>query len=431
VARGVRHGAKCLDQGVAHFALRQPSVLIRMTGMVPFQNLQPLAESLAADMAPAAARVLASGWYVLGPEVEAFEEEWAAYLTRGAATAETKERSPTASTVASSGNGSAPGHVAAPLHAIGVANGTDAIELTLRAADIGPGDEVITVAHTAVATICGIERSGARPVLVDIEPRTFSIDPAAAAAAITPRTRAIVPVHLYGQAADMTAIGQLADRHALLVVEDCAQAHGARWRGQLVGTLGHAATFSFYPTKNLAACGDAGAVVTRDARIAARVRRLRSYGQTSRDSAAERGTNSRLDELQAALLRVRLPYLDGHNHQRREMAAAYRTRLEGVELPFEHPLAEHVYHLFVVRHAEREMLRTRLAEAGIGTLVHYPVPVHLQPAYADLARGVGSLPETERAAAEVLSLPLWIGLRNDQIDAVAKAVHSASTEALR
>jgi dTDP-4-amino-4,6-dideoxygalactose transaminase len=382
-------------------------------------------------MAAAATRVLASGWYVLGPEVEAFEAEWAAYFSRAVATAETHSGSTSAEGIASAGNGSAPGHLTTPLHAIGVANGTDAIELALRAAGIGPGDEVITVAHTAVATICGIERSGARPVLVDIEPRTYSIDPAVAEAAITPRTRAIVPVHLYGQAADMTAIGQLAERHSLFVIEDCAQAHGARWRGQLVGTFGHAATFSFYPTKNLAACGDAGAVVTRDAGIVARVRRLRSYGQASRDSAAERGTNSRLDELQAALLRVRLPYLDAHNRQRRDLAAAYRTRLEGVELPFEHPLAEHVYHLFVVRHAEREMLRARLAEAGVGTLVHYPVPVHLQPAYADLARGVGSLPVTELAAAEILSLPLWIGMDHQQIHEVAQAVRHATAEACR
>jgi dTDP-4-amino-4,6-dideoxygalactose transaminase len=396
--------------------------------MVPFQNLQPLAESLAAPVAVAATRVLASGWYVLGPEVEAFEVEWAAYLSRGAASGESASNSTSAASIAPSGNGSAPRHVASPLHAVGVANGTDAIELALRAAGIGPGDEVITVAHTAVATICGIERSGARPVLVDIEPRTFAIDPAAAAAAITPRTRAIVPVHLYGQAADMTAIGQLADRHKLLVVEDCAQAHGATWRGQLVGTFGHVATFSFYPTKNLAACGDAGAVVTRDAALAARVRRLRSYGQTSRDSSAERGTNSRLDELQAALLRVRLPHLDGHNQQRRDLAAAYRARLESVELPFEHPLAEHVYHLFVVRHPERNMLRTRLADAGIGTLVHYPVPVHLQPAYADLTTGVGSLPVTEQAATEILSLPLWIGMNDKQVEEVAHAVRTATAE---
>ena len=402
-----------------------------MTGMVPFQNLQPLAESLAAEMAAAATRVLASGWYVLGPEVEAFEAEWAAYLSRGASSAETNASRTLAEVASSSGNGTRPGHLASPLHAIGVANGTDAIELALRAADIGPGDEVITVAHTAVATICGIERSGARPVLVDIEPRTFAIDPAAAAAAISPRTRAIVPVHLYGQTADMTAIRQLADRHALLVVEDCAQAHGARWCGQLVGTFGDAATFSFYPTKNLAACGDAGAVVTRDARIAGRVRRLRSYGQTSRDSSAERGTNSRLDELQAALLRVRLPYLDQHNHQRRELAAAYRVQLQGVELPFEHPLAEHVYHLFVVRHAERELLRAQLAKTGIGTLVHYPVPVHLQPAYTDLAHGVGSLPTTEQAAVEILSLPLWIGMDQEHIEEVAQAVRNATAEACR
>ena len=398
-----------------------------MKWMVPFQNLQPLAERLAPQMAAAAARVLASGWYVLGPEVEAFEREWGEYLARGAAELVT-------SATSSNGNGAA-AVVSQPTprawHAIGVANGTDAIELALRGAGIGPGDEVITVAHTAVATICGIERSGARVVLVDIDPRTYAIDPAAAEAAITPRTRAIVPVHLYGHPADMTAIGRLAQRHNLLVVEDCAQAHGARWNGRLAGTFGHVATFSFYPTKNLAACGDAGAVVTRDADLAARVRRLRSYGQTSRDTAAERGTNSRLDELQAALLRVRLAYLDEHNRQRRELAAAYGAELAGVELPFVHPLAEHVYHLFVVRHPERDDLRARLARDGVGTLVHYPVPVHLQPAYRDLTAGVGALPETERAAAEVLSLPLWIGLEREQIEEVARAVRGATAEVCR
>lgn len=396
--------------------------------MVPFQNLQPLAERLATEMATAAARVLASGWYVLGPEVEAFEREWGNYLARGAA-----ERVATATS--SNGNGAAHAVARQPTpqswHAIGVANGTDAIELALRGAGIGPGDEVITVAHTAVATICGIERSGARVVLVDIDPRTYAIDPVAAEAAITSRTRSIVPVHLYGHPADMTAIGRLAQRHNLLVVEDCAQAHGARWNGRLAGTFGHVATFSFYPTKNLAACGDAGAVVTRDADLAARVRRLRSYGQTSRDAAAERGTNSRLDELQAALLRVRLAYLDEHNHQRRELAAAYRAELSGVELPSVHSLAEHVYHLFVVRHAERDALRARLARAGIGTLVHYPVPVHLQPAYRDLTGGVGTLPATERAAAEVLSLPLWIGLERRHIEEVARAVRGATAEVCR
>ncbi|MBX9789655.1 MAG: DegT/DnrJ/EryC1/StrS family aminotransferase [Pirellulales bacterium] len=396
--------------------------------MVPFQNLQPLAERLAPQMAAAAARVLASGWYVLGPEVEAFEREWGDYIAQGAAELVTS---------ATNSNGNGVAHALAgqstpqTWHAIGVANGTDAIELALRAAGIGLGDEVITVAHTAVATICGIERSGARVVLVDIDPRTYAIDPAAAEAAITQRTRAIVPVHLYGHPSDMTAIGRLAERHKLLVVEDCAQAHGARWNGRLAGTFGHVATFSFYPTKNLAACGDAGAVVTRDADLAARVRRLRSYGQTSRDSAAERGTNSRLDELQAALLRVRLAYLDEHNRQRRELAAAYRAELSEVELPFVHPLAEHVYHLFVVRHAERDALRARLARDGVGTLVHYPVPVHLQPAYRDLTVGVGSLPETERAAAEVLSLPLWIGLERRQIEEVARAVRGATPEVCR
>ena len=358
--------------------------------MLPFNTLKPLYDALAGEINAAAARALASGWYILGPEVEAFEAEFAAW------------------------NGVE--------HAVGVANGTDAIELALRAAGVGAGDEVITVAHTAVATICAIERAGARPVMVDIDPQTYTLDPAAAAAAITPRTRAIIPVHLYGHTADLDALGELCQRHGLLLIEDCAQAHGALWRGRKAGTVGHLGTFSFYPTKNLGALGDGGAVITRDAALADRLRRLRNYGQTQRYHHDERGVNSRLDELQAAILRVKLAHLDAHNAERRRLAAGYSAALTGVTLPIERPDAHHVYHLYVVRHPQRDALMAHLKARDIGTLIHYPIPNHLQAGYADLGYAVGSLPHTERAAAEIVSLPLYIGLTDADVARVASAV---------
>lgn len=358
--------------------------------MLPFNTLKPLYDALADEINAAAARALASGWYILGPEVEAFEAEFAAW------------------------NGVD--------YAVGVANGTDAIELALRAAGVGAGDEVITVAHTAVATICAIERAGARPVMVDIDPQTYTLDPAAAAAAITPRTRAIIPVHLYGHTADLDALGDLCQRHGLLLIEDCAQAHGALWRGRKAGTVGHLGTFSFYPTKNLGALGDGGAVITRDAALADRLRRLRNYGQTQRYHHDERGVNSRLDELQAAILRVKLAHLDAHNAERRRLAAVYSAALTGVTLPIERPEAQHVYHLYVVRHPQRDALMAHLKARDIGTLIHYPIPNHLQAGYRDLGYAVGSLPHTERAAAEIVSLPLYIGLTDADVARVAQAV---------
>lgn len=361
--------------------------------VIPFQNLQPLHESLSEEIQAAVLRVLRSGWYILGPEVERFEAELAAY--HGVE------------------------------HAVGVASGTDAIELALRAAGIGPGDEVITVAHTAAATVCAIERAGARPVLVDIDARSYTMDPTAAAAAVTRRTKAIVPVHLYGHPADMDALLSIAKRHHLAVIEDCAQAHGACYRGQVVGTMGDLAAFSFYPTKNLGACGDGGAVLTRDPQLDARLRRLRSYGQTSRYEHAQRGVNSRLDEIQAAILTIKLRHLDKHNALRRELAERYSSRLRGVVLPTAYPnedVVQHVYHLYVVRHLQRNLLQARLRDRGIGTLIHYPVPLHLQRAYADLGYRRGDLPQTERVVEEILSLPLYVGLSTVEIDAVASAV---------
>lgn len=362
--------------------------------MIPFNDLGRLEQRLRPSLEEAALRALRSGWYVLGPELEAFEREFAAYHGRG--------------------------------HAVGVANGTDALELALRAAGIGPGDEVITVSHTAVATVCAIERAGAKPVLVDIDEATYTIDPRAAEAAVSPRSCALVPVHLYGQPADLTALAALAERHGLFLLEDCAQAHGARWNGRKVGTFGHAAAFSFYPTKNLGALGDGGAVVTGDAELAARLRRLRHYGQVNRYEHLERGQNSRLDEIQAALLRVKLAALDGQNEERRELARRYERALAGVATPFVRPEAEPVFHLYVARSGERDALVEELARGGIGTLIHYRVPVHLQPAYRDLGYREGSLPVTERVAREIVSLPLFVGLTEREVDEVARAVNAFS-----
>lgn len=366
--------------------------------MISFNDLNPLHARLADDLQAAVHQVLSSGWYILGPEVEAFENEFAAYH--------------------------------GVKYAVGVANGTDAIELALRAADIGPGDEVITVAHTAVATVCAIEHTGATPVMVDIDLETYTMSPETAGAAITARTKALIPVHLYGHPADMTALGSLAKRHNLLLIEDCAQAHGARWKGQLVGTLGKMGTFSFYPTKNLGACGDGGAIITSDAHLAERLRRLRNYGQTSRYHHAERGINSRLDELQAAILRVKLKHLDDHNDMRRRIAENYGRCLDGVTIPIAHEDAFHVYHLYVIRYQLRDALMKALAERGVGTLVHYPIPVHLQEAYVDLGYKPESLPHTEQAAREVLSLPMYVGLTERDVETVAQAVRE-SLEAIR
>jgi len=364
--------------------------------MIPFNDLRPLHRLLGDEIASATQRVLASAWYILGPEVEMFESAFAAY--HGVA------------------------------FAVGVASGTDAIELALRAAGIGPGDEVITVAHTAVATVCGVERAGATPVLVDVDPITYTLDPAAAEAAITSRTRALIPVHLYGHPADLAALADLAARHHILLIEDCAQAHGARFKDRRVGTFGQMAAFSFYPTKNLGAYGDGGAVITNDAGYADRLRRLRNYGQTSRYYHAERGINSRLDELQAAILSVKLSHLDEHNTVRREMASAYASRLDGVTLPAVADGAYHVYHLYVIRHLCRDQLMGAIKQRGVGTLIHYPVPVHQQEGYADLGYALGSLPITERLATEILSLPLYIGLERQHIDAVAEAISDSLKE---
>ena len=363
-----------------------------MTTSISLVDLKAAYRRLQTEIDAATARVMSSGWYILGPEVAAFESEFAAYL--------------------------------GVEQAVGVASGTDAVLLALRALGIGPGDEVITVAHTAVATVAAIELAGATPRLVDIDAATYTLDPAQLAAAITPRTRAVVPVHLYGAPADMDAVLAVAHAHGLLIVEDCAQAHGARYRGRMVGALGDAAAFSFYPTKNLGALGDGGAVATNRPEVAERLRLLRQYGWRERYVSDVTGTNSRLDELQAAILRVRLRHLDEENEARRRLAARYDAALAGlpITLPTARADDRAVYHLYVIRTAARDALVAHLRARGIGTGVHYPVPVHRQPAYAHLGCGPGSLPATEAAAAEVLSLPMYPDLLPTAVDTIAAAI---------
>ena len=351
--------------------------------MIPFNQLKPLHDLLADEIHEALRRVAESGWYILGPEVTAFEAEFADY--HGAASA------------------------------VGVASGTDAIELALRAGGIGAGDEVITVAHTAMATVTAIESAGAKPVLADIDLETYTLDPLAARAALTEHTRAIVVVHLYGQAADMDALKALAEAHELLLIEDCAQAHGAEYKGRKVGTIGDMGAFSFYPTKNMGAYGDGGAVITDSLEFAERLEQERNYGQTSRYRHQTRGTNSRLDEMQAAVLRVKLKHLDRHNARRRAIAALYDANLRSVTTPSAAEDRQHAYHLYVIRDRDRDSLMTALAEREIGTLIHYPIPAHLQDSHRDLGLAAGSLPRTEKAAREILSLPLYIGLSDDEV----------------
>ena len=335
---------------------------------------------------------LGAGRYVLGEEVHAFEAEFAGYV--GAA------------------------------HAIGVASGTDALKTALAACGIGAGDEVITVAHTAVATVAAIESLGAAPVLVDIDPLTFTLDPAHLDRALSSRVKAIVPVHLYGRPADLDGILAFARRHGLRVIEDGAQAHGAAVRGRRVGSWGDAGCFSFYPTKNLGAAGDGGMIVTSDPALAQAARSLREYGWKERYVSERPGWNSRLDELQAAILRVKLRFLETDNAARRRLAQTYRAAIEetSLVLPGESTGTVHARHLYVVRSARRDALQAHLAGAGIGALVHYPVPVHLQPAYRGRLRGERALPETERAAREVLSLPMYPELAEPDLRVVAAAI---------
>jgi dTDP-4-amino-4,6-dideoxygalactose transaminase len=337
--------------------------------------------------------VIERGWFVLGPEVEAFEQEFAA--ASGAS------------------------------HAIGVGTGTDAIALILRALDIGAGDEVITTPLSAAYTALAIIMAGARPVFVDVDPARLTIDPEKIAAAITARTRAILPVHLYGQAADMAPIETIAKTHGLAIVEDCCQAHLATAAGRPVGTIGVAGAFSFYPTKNLGALGDGGAVVTDDAELAGRLALLRNYGSPERYRHELRGWNARLDELQAALLRAKLVRLEDWNERRRRLAERYLAELEGPVLPRVPDWADPVWHLFAVLSPARDELQARLAQAGVETLIHYAVPPHLSGAFAGLGHSPGSLPIAERIAREQLSLPMGPHVTDEQAEQVIAAVRAA------
>lgn len=359
--------------------------------MIPFFDLKKQYASIKSDIDAATRRVYASGWFILGPETEAFETEFAQYL--------------------------------GVEHAIGVNSGTDALHLAMRALGIGKGDEVVTVPNTAVATVSAIEMAGATPVFCDVRADSMTMDADSFATVVTERTRAVIPVHLFGQPAELDAILGIARQYKLAVIEDCAQAHGAKYQEQRVSTFGDIAAFSFYPTKNLGAYGDGGAVVTNDARLADKVRLLRQYGWRTRYESEISGVNTRLDELQAAILRVKLKHLDEWNAARRERAAMYTELLPNkrVHSPVEMPYGEHVFHLYVVQCAMREYLAAFLKEREIGTAIQYPTPIHLQPAYQHLAPE-GSLPVAEKLAREILSLPLYPELPLADVRSVADAI---------
>jgi dTDP-4-amino-4,6-dideoxygalactose transaminase len=361
---------------------------------VPFLDLGATYLELRGEIDAAVARVLASGWYLLGKELSAFEEEFAAFVNAR--------------------------------QCVGMGNGLDALQLCLRAMDVGAGDEVIVPANTFIATWLAASHVGAVPVPVEPDPLTLNLSAAGLEEAITPRTRAVIPVHLYGHPADMDPILEVARRHRLWVLEDAAQAHGARYRGRPVGALGHAAAWSFYPGKNLGAFGDGGAVTTDDPALAERLRLLRNYGSRVKYRHEEVGTNSRLDELQAAVLRVKLARLREWNDRRRAVAARYAEELceTSVQLPTVAPWAEPAWHLYVIRTAERDAFRDGLAARGVETIVHYPTPPHLQGAYASLDLEPGRFPLSERLHDEVVSLPIGPHITSEQVSAVVEAVRA-------
>ena len=363
------------------------------TPVIPFFSTQPTHAALREEVLAAMARVYDSQWYVLGEEVRQFEQEYSRF-----------------SQVA---------------HTVGVGNGLEALALTLRALGIGPGHEVLVPANTYIATWLAVTQVGAVPVPVEPDPNTSNLDPARLAAALTPRTRAILPVHLYGQPCQLDAILALARQHSLWVVEDNAQAQGATFGGRPTGSFGVANATSFYPTKNLGALGDAGAITTNEADLAQRLAALRNYGSTTKNQHAVVGYNSRLDELQAAVLRVKLRHLPAAIAQRRQLAAWYQQQLSGLpglRLPVVSAGATAAWHLYVVHTPRRDALRRHLAAHGIGTLIHYPVPPHQQPAYAHLRYPPGSFPITEELAATCLSLPLWPGMTEAMVAAVARVI---------
>jgi len=365
-----------------------------MPSSIPLGDLRREYGRMRSEIDAAIERVLRGGWFILGEEGEAFEAEWADYC--GVA------------------------------HTVGVGNGTDAIHLGLRAAGIGPGDEVVVPALTAAFTALAVSLAGATPVFADIDPERYTLDPAAFEAAITPRTAAVIPVHLYGCPAGMDAILEIANQHNLLVLEDAAQAHGACYHGARVGGLGDLAAFSFYPSKNLGAYGDAGAIVTDDAGLAEKARALRHGGQRGTYQHDLLGTNSRLDEIQAAVLRAKLPHLNAWSQRRRVLAARYDAGLGGYEdlaLPVVPGDVEHVYHLYVVRTPLRDALRDYLAGAKVTTSVHYPQGVHQQKAYAHLGYEPGSCPNAEMVVSEILSLPIFPQLSDHEVEQVIRLIH--------
>ena len=349
--------------------------------------------SYQAEIEAAVLKVLRGNRYILGPEVEALEQEFASYVNTH--------------------------------HAIGVANGTDALELAIRALGIGPGDEVITVSHTAVATVAAIESAGAVPVLVDVDPDYYTLNPGQLGDVLSTRTRAVIAVHLYGQAADLGAIGDFCQRHKLALIEDASQAHGAKWRGKRLGSIGQVGCFSCYPTKNLGAIGDAGLIATNDEALARKIRSLREYGWQQRYVSDIPGRNSRLDELQAAILRVKLRYLDRDNEKRRALAAQYTAAFTGqaIQAPKEREGVEHVFHLYVVKVRRRQELIDYLKLQNIHPGIHYPVPVHAQKAYKGRLRTASSMQVTEMMAREVMSLPLYPELSAHELKVVAQSLN--------
>lgn len=365
--------------------------------MIPFADLKAAYAELKVEIDAAVARVSASGWYIGGPEVTRFEEAWADYCAAD--------------------------------HCVGAANGLDALTLALQAMGVGPGDEVIVASNSFIATLLAVSRVGATPVLVEPDPVTFNLGPAGIEQAVTERTKLLLPTHLYGQPADLEPMLDIARRHGLLLLEDAAQAHGARYKGKRLGAHGHAVAWSFYPTKNLGAFGDAGAVTTNDPEIARRVRMLGNYGSAKRYLNEVKGTNSRLDPLQAAILGAKLPHLDAWNQRRRTIAEFYAKQLAecGLKLPTVPDWAEPVWHLFVVQSQARDRLADQLSAKGVQTLIHYPIPPHLQRAYAELGMPADSFPIAERLAESVLSLPIGPHLSLEQAEQVVEAVRNSQT----
>ena len=363
---------------------------------VPYLNLKAQYLAIKPEIDAAISSVLESGQFVLGSEVASFEQEFAAY--------------------------------SGTTECIALNSGTSALHLALLAAGVGPGDEVITVPFTFVASVAAVLYAGARPVLVDIDPRSFTLDTSAIEAAITPRTRAILPVHLYGQPADMDPILEVARKRGLVVIEDAAQAHGARYKGRQVGGIGDISCFSFYPTKNLGAYGEGGAVTTNNPEYAGMIRMLRDWGQDRKYHHVLRGYNYRMEGMQGAILRVKLRHLEQWTKARRAIASQYSQLLAdcGVERPAEMPWARHVYHVYTLRSKDRDSLQAALAAEGIQTAIHYAEPAHLQPAYADLAYRRGAFPQSERAAKEVLSLPLYPEMTEAQVQLVSQALNAVA-----